>query len=177
MGEQVQVLQFPPASASAEFDAFWRAYPRRKAKADARKAWAQTAAVRPPLVELLQAVRRACAGDDWRRDGGRYIPYPATWLRGERWTDEDDVPLAQEPDQVEQQWLALREHVRGGTAPAGILGRVAAELGGVHRLGEQRSVDLDRMLPQFRAAWHRVVGDGSQTQPRATVHSLPRRRA
>jgi hypothetical protein len=27
------------------------------------------------------------------KDGGKYIPHPATWLRGERWDDELEVKL------------------------------------------------------------------------------------
>ena len=29
----------------------------------------------------------------WRKDGGQYIPMPATWLNGRRW--EDEAPQAQ----------------------------------------------------------------------------------
>ena len=25
---------------------------------------------------------------DWKKDGGKYIPYPSTWLNDERWEDE-----------------------------------------------------------------------------------------
>lgn len=69
-----------------DFDAFWSHYPRRVAKAAARKAWAQTAGVRPPLPVLIAAIRRAQQQSDaWVRG---YIPHAATWLRGERWDDE-----------------------------------------------------------------------------------------
>ena len=33
---------------------------------------------------------------DWTKDGGQYIPYPATWLNGKRWQDELE-PAAPEP--------------------------------------------------------------------------------
>jgi len=70
------------------FDQFWAAYPRRTVKADARKAWQRIA----PDAELLAAILEALAWQrtqpQWLKDDGLYIPYPATWLRGERWTDE-----------------------------------------------------------------------------------------
>ena len=29
--------------------------------------------------------------DQWQQADGRYIPYPATWLNDESWTDELDI--------------------------------------------------------------------------------------
>lgn len=78
-------------TASSEgFDDFWTAYPRKKNKPDALKAWQQTADVRPPTPELLLAVGEAVA--EWRRQGRKpqYVPYPATWLRGMGWLDVPD---------------------------------------------------------------------------------------
>ena len=70
------------------FDRFWVAYPRHQGKETARKAWAK---IRPDdalLAEMLAALERQRASDQWRRDGGQFIPYPATWLNGRRWEDE-----------------------------------------------------------------------------------------
>jgi len=76
-----------------DFDTFWALYPKKVAKADARKAWAQTKDIRPELTNLLNAVKAACKTEAWMKDGGKYIPHPATWLRGERWDDELEVKL------------------------------------------------------------------------------------
>ncbi len=65
------------------FDAFWSRYPRREARKDALKAWGQVRGDRF-LGEILEAL-------DWqvpRWTDRRYVPLPATYLRGERWTDE-----------------------------------------------------------------------------------------
>jgi hypothetical protein len=75
------------------FDEFWKAYPRKIAKADARKAWEQTEKFRPKTEEVLKAVETAKRTEDWRKDGGKFIPYPATWLRGERWEDDYGIDL------------------------------------------------------------------------------------
>ena len=72
----------------AGFELFWMAYPKRKAKGDAAKAWIQTAKNRPPIEAILAAIETQRQGDDWFRDSGAYIPYPATWLRAWRWADE-----------------------------------------------------------------------------------------
>lgn len=76
-----------------EFDTFWKAYPKKVAKGDARKAWSQTESIRPELTELLAAIEAQTKSDQWRRNEGQFIPYPATWLRGERWDDELKVTL------------------------------------------------------------------------------------
>ena len=78
-----------------EFEQFWKSYPRKIAKGDARKAWKQTEKIRPPLSHLMKALAVAKASDQWRKDGGSFIPYPSTWLRGERWDDVMEIELAQ----------------------------------------------------------------------------------
>jgi hypothetical protein len=77
------------------FEQFWKVYPKKVAKGDARKAWKQTKAIRPPIAELLKTVYAARASKGWLKDEGEFIPYPATWLRGERWEDCLEVDLSQ----------------------------------------------------------------------------------
>ena len=67
------------------FDDFWLLYTRRQARKDAVKAWARLGPA--DQMEALVALV------DWRRvwlarGDDRYTPLPATWLNGERWTDE-----------------------------------------------------------------------------------------
>lgn len=74
------------------FADFWKAYPRRVARKDAEKAWAKIDAAEFP--KILEAVGRHRKTDDWRKSGGTFIPYPGTWLRGERWNDELEADLS-----------------------------------------------------------------------------------
>jgi hypothetical protein len=76
-----------------DFDLFWKAYPKKVAKADARKAWEQTKSIRPDVKTVIEAVQNACKTEQWMRGNGQFIPYAATWLRGERWEDEFEVKL------------------------------------------------------------------------------------
>lgn len=70
------------------FDSFWKEYPNRVAKQDAVKA-RKKLKVDPELLEkIMTGLSRWKASDEWSRDGGRYIPHPATWLNGRRWEDE-----------------------------------------------------------------------------------------
>lgn len=70
------------------FDRFWAAYPKKKAKPAARKAWRKLApdmALCRTMAKALEAQKRSV---DWNKDNGQYIPYPATWLNGRRWEDD-----------------------------------------------------------------------------------------
>ncbi len=70
------------------FDTFWDVYPRRQAKLDARKAWSKL----NPSLELVEAILAAVdvqrRSQEWRKDGGQWVPLPASWLRAGRWMDE-----------------------------------------------------------------------------------------
>ena len=71
-----------------DFLKFWELYPRKTAKGAALRAWKAIARPRPSGAELEAALQRACASPDWRKDGGQFVPYPATWLRARCWEDE-----------------------------------------------------------------------------------------
>jgi hypothetical protein len=72
---------------SDEFEQFWAIYPKKKAKVVARKEW-PAARKKVELEPLLAALRRAIASEDWQRDEGKWIPWPAKWLKQERWLDD-----------------------------------------------------------------------------------------
>lgn len=77
-----------------DFDQFWTAYPKKTAKQTALKAFA---GIRPDselLTVMLSALDRQKKTPDWLKDGGQFIPYPATWLNGRRWEDETPDPMA-----------------------------------------------------------------------------------
>ena len=84
------------ASASPTgFAEFWSAYPRKAGKGDAEKAWKAVKGV--DLQTILQAIERARATEQWRKDGGQFIPHPATWLRQKRWEDEAPAAAGSQP--------------------------------------------------------------------------------
>lgn len=67
------------------FLAFWRAYPNKVGKDKAADAWAKQA---PNLEACLAALKWQTQQPQWTKDGGRFIPHPATWLNQGRWADE-----------------------------------------------------------------------------------------
>lgn len=70
------------------FDRFWDAYPKKRAKEAARKAWAKLKPNDTLLQTIIADVESQKRTQDWKKDGGKYIPYPATYLNGKRWEDE-----------------------------------------------------------------------------------------
>jgi hypothetical protein len=70
------------------FDEFWSAYPKKKAKEAARKAWVKLKPDETLGKEIIQAVIESAKTKDWLKENGKYIPYPATYLNGKRWEDE-----------------------------------------------------------------------------------------
>lgn len=81
----------PQRLSDEDFAVFWKAYPRKESKVQARKAFAK-ADVR--LDMLLQALEAQKQTGQWQSDGGRFIPYASTWLNQKRW--EDDLPAQPE---------------------------------------------------------------------------------
>lgn len=71
----------------AQFDVFWKAYPKKTAKDDARKAFYKRKPDSEMLQQMLQALETQSASPAWTKDGGQFIPNPATWLNGGRWQD------------------------------------------------------------------------------------------
>ena len=104
------------------FTEFWADYPRKRSKADARKAWTQTLDDGTTPADHREQIRAALTWQvtEWMCDGGKFIPYPATYLRGERWEDEPDpqvklVGRAAMPKQLRavlddtDEWVAMME--------------------------------------------------------------------
>ena len=69
------------------FLTFWKAYPKKKAKKAAEKAFFKLNPSEGLLEKMLEALERQKKSREWQEDGGQYIPYPATWINGERWED------------------------------------------------------------------------------------------
>lgn len=67
---------------------FWEVYPRREAKLDARKAWAQLSPDAATVEAIIDALGWQRQTDGWRRG---FIPLPASYLRGRRFEDERPV--------------------------------------------------------------------------------------
>lgn len=81
----------PPISPPDGFSEFWAAYPRKQAKVDAVKAWKKLSPSPDLVTRIITSVQHACDSPAWRKDGGQFIPYPATYINGRRWEDEQST--------------------------------------------------------------------------------------
>ena len=72
----------------ARFEEFWSAYPKRVGRGAALKAYRRIKVTDDLHRKMLTAIKAAQRSEQWRRDGGQFIPNPATWLNQERWDDE-----------------------------------------------------------------------------------------
>ena len=86
------------------FNEFWQAYPkeRRTGKGAVVKAWMKHNVDALLSARMVQALERLKLTEQWQRDGGRFIPLPATWLNQRRW--EDDVPEDPPPGRGKDSW-------------------------------------------------------------------------
>ncbi len=96
------------------FNSFWTAFPRKVAKPDAEKAWKKVTL--EDLPALMAGLTRAAVSDQWRAEGGKYIPYPATWLNKRRWEDAVEVnghdhDLEVDPDLMDLLQREARKHM------------------------------------------------------------------
>lgn len=91
------------------FARFWSAYPKHEAKKDAIKAWnalKPSDDLRNTIIADLE--KRLASGGAWYKAERKFIPLPATYLRGARWEDEpsggttDSKPS--EPEWKNQGW-------------------------------------------------------------------------
>ena len=72
----------------ALFKKFWIAYPKKKSKGQAEKAWAKINPSEQLLETMLSKIETAKTSKEWAKDNGEFIPHPATWLNAKGWEDE-----------------------------------------------------------------------------------------
>jgi hypothetical protein len=69
------------------FREFWTAYPNKKAIANAEAAWVKHDCA-GMVPQILATIRKLKTSPQWVKDGGSFIPHPATWLNARGWEDE-----------------------------------------------------------------------------------------
>lgn len=76
------------------FARFWSAYPRKVSKPNAVKVFKKLNVCESLLADMLAALDWQRTSEEWTKDGGKFIPYPSSWLNGRRWEDE----ITEKPD-------------------------------------------------------------------------------
>ena len=126
-----------PSRRKDDFVAWYAAYPRKKDRDDAVKAWDAACRAKrlPALPELLETLSWQKESFDWTKDGGKWIPYPGKYLRAGSWQDER--PARQPPRRYygpdahgrtpyvredEQDFENVPRHANGGVDWAQVMG-------------------------------------------------------
>lgn len=76
-----------PQQSNSLFDVFWKAYPRKAGKLNAKQAWDKLSPSEDLAYKIIAAAKKQKVVL-WAAIEKRYIPHAGTWLRGERWRDE-----------------------------------------------------------------------------------------
>lgn len=127
--EEEEKKTLTPSSADADgvapFEQFWEVYPWNAGKQDAHRAWIKVEKnwrklnSHAPDADMLQTLLAAVAaqkeGDQWKRDGGQYVPRAATWLNGGRWLDEVR-PYVAPPVKLPAGWWETHDSLRAAGA-------------------------------------------------------------
>jgi hypothetical protein len=100
------------------FDEFWSIYPRKVAKAVARKSWAKLSAEQ----QLMAAKAISAHCDYWKAKETEleFIPHPATWLNQERW--EDELVIEPKKTKESKEWMFSNEGIEAKARELGIMG-------------------------------------------------------
>lgn len=91
------------AADDAEFETWWKAYPRKTAKGNAKAPY-KTARKKTDAETLLAAAAtyaKSVAGKD-----PKFTAHASTWLNGERWLDEAPTTV---PTAAEDEWIVPAE--------------------------------------------------------------------
>jgi len=78
---------------STGFNEFWAACPRKVGKGSAEKAWRKIAPDEALTMQIVKAMTEQRTCEQWTRDGGKFIPHPATWLNRKGWLDEPQAEV------------------------------------------------------------------------------------
>ena len=122
--DTVTVINNPPYSPPKGNDAqekrfaeFWQAYPKKVGKKAALASWKRLRPDAALFDNIMQAVTAAKHSEQWNREGGRFIPNPATWINQGRWEDELTPTETAQPQRPREQRQAS-----GGNAFFSLLG-------------------------------------------------------
>ena len=100
------------------FDEFWSIYPRKIAKAVARKSWQRLSASQQLMA--AKAIDTHCQYWKTKETELEFIPHPATWLNQERW--EDELVIEPKKQKESKEWMFSNEGIDAKARELGIMG-------------------------------------------------------
>ena len=100
------------------FDEFWTLYPRKIAKAVARKSWSRL--TENQQLQAAKALTDHLAYWEAKETELEFIPHPATWLNQERF--EDELVIEPKKEKISKEWMFSNEGIEAKDTELGIMG-------------------------------------------------------
>lgn len=107
--KEEQTKELPRTSFEEDFEEFWRLYPRKVEKIDARKAFEKAYAEYGDAV--MEGVLKLSREPNL--PPLQFIPYPASWLRAGGWTNEPYPPREKTRAEIEAETKRKSQENRG----------------------------------------------------------------
>jgi hypothetical protein len=100
------------------FDEFWSLYPRKIAKATARKAWQKLSAEQQLMA--AKAINTHCEYWKAKETELEFIPHASSWLNGERY--EDEIVIEPRREKSDKKWMFTNEGIEAKARELGVIG-------------------------------------------------------
>ena len=100
------------------FEEFWSLYPRKIAKAVARKAFARL--TEQQQLDACKAIDDHLAYWKAKETELEFIPHASTWLNGERYFDE--IVIEPKKEKIDKKWMFSNEGIEAKAKELGVLG-------------------------------------------------------
>lgn len=164
------------------FIRFWDAYPRKISKQRARRWFARHKPSDALVDAMVAAIETQGSSPDWHKDGGQYIPHPASWLNAGGWDNESPAPVV---DALDDQYLTAFGERNADTMAAALdlldpsfggcgwvrasLRRLVRDVPGLSQPQLKRglSLGLDRIEARFGQTKERAI-----TNPQAMAYAM-----
>jgi len=99
-----------PDTIAQAFIAFWEAYPRKKSRGQAEKAWLKVSPSLYPII--MTSLEKHKQSADWLKEGGQFIPHPATWLNAKGWEDEiEEKPVETSDSKLDDMFAEWQKEI------------------------------------------------------------------
>ena len=72
----------------AGFERFYSVFPKKRGKGRAERVWAKLRPDDALVNAMLSKIEQAKRTPEWMKEGGQFIPHPATWLKSKGWEDD-----------------------------------------------------------------------------------------
>ena len=99
------------------FNEFYALYPRKMGRKDAERAWNRLTPIQQ--AECLEAMPNYLKYWKIKETAKDYIPYPASFLNAQRWTDEIDIEPIQNK-KPELPWYSSEELTKAKAQEVGV---------------------------------------------------------